>query len=203
MENIAKLETRIAKRDRKVPIKTFILVLIFIFGPVFYSHGAEHIVLYRLGAQDNIAWDQLKRYLGAKGYRISIYDGTDTIEKHVENVNKINKLKAAVFLAMDFGIGEKNQIMVAITTAKKGKGTILAIDEVPALYANESRELASSLASTFNKGVKEFPLFPLLGVDMPGIFLKITFTPDKTLEVLNKLHEGIQAYFKRGIKDER
>ena len=178
-------------------------MFIFIFGSVFYSHGAEHIVLYRLGAQDNIAWDQLKRYLGAKGYRISIYDGTDNIDKHVETVNKINKLKAAVFLAMDFGGGEKNQIMVAITTAKKGKGTILAIDEVPALYANESRELASSLASAFNKGIKEFPLFPLLGVDMPGIFLKITFTPDKTLEVLNKLHEGMQAYYKRGIKDER
>ena len=140
-------------------IKTITIILFFLFGPVFYSHGAEHIVLYRLGVQDNIAWDQLKRYLGAKGYRISIYDGTDNIDKHVETVNKINKLKAAVFLAMDFGVGEKNQFMVAITTAKKGKGAILAIDEVPALYANESRELASSLASTFNKGVKEFPLF--------------------------------------------
>jgi len=186
-----------------VRIKTFILTLIFIIIPVFYSHGAEHIVLYRLGSKETVAWDQLKRYLDAKGYRISIYDGTDNIEKHVETVNKINKLKAAVFLAMDFGVGEKNQIMVAITTAKKGKGTILAIDEVPALYANESRELASSLASTFNKGVKEFPLFPLLGVDMPGIFLKITFTPDQTLEVFNKLHEGIRGYFKRGMKDER
>ncbi len=38
---------------------------------------------------------------------------------------------------------------------------------------------------------------------MPGIYLKITFTPDKTLEVFNKLHEGIQGYFKRGMKDER
>lgn len=184
-------------------IKTFILTVIFVFVPVFYSYGAEHIVLYRLGSRETVAWDQLKRYLGAKGYRISIYDGTDNIEKHVEIVNKINKLKAAAIFAMDFGVGEKNQIMVAITTAKKGKGAILAIDEVPALYANESRELASSLASAFNKGIKEFPLFPLLGVDMPGIYLKITFTPDKTLEVFNKLHEGIQGYFKRGMKDER
>ncbi len=184
-------------------IISFILALIFVIVPVFYSHGAEHIVLYRLGAKDTIAWDQLKRYLGAKGYRISTYDGTEDIEKHVEIVNKINKLKASALFAMDFGVGEKNQIMVAITTAKKGKGTILAIDEVPALHVNESRELASSLASAFNKGVKELPLFPLLGVDMPGVFLKIMFTPDKTLEVFNKIHEGIQGYFKRGMKDER
>jgi hypothetical protein len=74
---------------------------------------------------------------------------------------------------------------------------------MPAIYANESRELASSLASAFNKGIKEFPLFPLLGVDMPGVFLKITYTHEKTLEVFNKLHEGMQRYFKRGMKDER
>jgi len=121
----------------------------------------------------------------------------------VEIVNRINKLKASAFLAMDFGVGEKDQVMVAITRAKRGKGTILAIDELPALYANESRELSSSLASVFDKGIKEFPLFPLLGVDMPGVFLKISFTPEKTLEVFARLHEGMQRYFKRGMKDER
>ncbi|HNS77599.1 MAG: hypothetical protein WBJ54_11800 [Syntrophorhabdus sp.] len=184
-------------------IKTFILIVIFFFAPVFYSHGNEHIVFYRLGAKDGVAWDQLKRYLGAKGYRISIFDGADNIEKHVEIVNRINKLKASAFLAMDFGVGEKDQVMVAITRAKRGKGTILAIDELPALYANESRELSSSLASVFDKGIKEFPLFPLLGVDMPGVFLKISFTPEKTLEVFARLHEGMQRYFKRGMKDER
>lgn len=184
-------------------IKTFILALIFVITPFFYSHGGEHIVLYRLGSKDTVAWDQFKRYLGAKGYRIHIVEGTDTIEKHVEIVNKINKLKAAAFFAMDFGISDKNQIMVAVTVAKKGQGNILAIDEVPALYANESRELASSLASAFNTGIKEFPLFPLLGVDMPGVYIKISFTPDKTLTVFNTLHEGIQGYFKRGMKNER
>lgn len=184
-------------------IKTFILIFIFIITPVFYSHGGEHIVLYRLGSKETVAWDQFRRYLIAKGYKISIFDGTDNIEKHVEIVNKINTLRAAAFFAMDFGIGDKNQIMVAITTAKKGNGNILAIDEVPFLYANESRELASSLASAFNKGIKEFPLFPLLGVDMPGVYVKIIFTPDKTLEVFSRLHEGMQGYFNRGRKNER
>lgn len=189
--------------DKKVTSRIVLLVLLFLFFPVFCSHGGEHIVLYRLGMKEPVAWDQLRRYLGAKGYKISMYDVPDNIEKHVENVNKINKLKASALFAMDLGAGEKNQIIVAVTTTKKGKGNILAIEEIPALYANESRELATSLASVFNKGVKEFPLFPLQGVDMPGVFLKISYTPDKTNEVFEKLHEGIQKYFKRGMKDER
>ena len=189
--------------DKKVTSRIVLLVLLFLFFPVFCSHGGEHIVLYRLGMKEPVAWDQLRRYLGAKGYKISMYDVPDNIEKHVENVNKINKLKASALFAMDLGAGEKNQIIVAVTTTKKGKGNILAIEEIPALYANESRELATSLASVFNKGVKEFPLFPLQGVDMPGVFLKIGYTPDKTNEVFEKLHEGIQKYFKRGMKDER
>ena len=189
--------------DKKVTSRIVLLVLLFLFFPVFCSHGGEHIVLYRLGMKEPVAWDQLRRYLGAKGYKISMYDVPDNIEKHVENVNKINKLKASALFAMDFGAGEKNQIIVAVTTPKKGKGNILAIEEIPALYANESRELATSLASVFNKGVKEFPLFPLQGVDMPGVFLKIGYTPDKTNEVFEKFHEGMQKYFKRGMKDER
>lgn len=189
--------------NKKVTTRIVLFVLVCLFFPVFCSHGGEHIVLYRLGMKDPVAWEQLRKYLGTKGYKASMYDGTDNIETHVENVNKINKLKASAFIAMDFGVGEKNQIIVAITTPKKGKGNILAIEEMPALYANESRELASSLASVFNKGVKEFPLFPLLGVDMPGVFLKITYTPDKTTEMLDKLHEGMKRYFKRGTKDER
>jgi len=189
--------------DKKITSRIVLLVLLFLFFPVFCSHGGEHIVLYRLGIKEPVAWDQLRRYLGAKGYKISMYDVPDNIEKHVENVNKINKLKASALFAMDFDAGEKNQIIVAVTTTKKGKGNILAIEEIPALYANESRELATSLASVFNKGVKEFPLFPLQGVDMPSVFLKIGYTPDKTNEVFEKLHEGIQKYFKRGMKDER
>lgn len=189
--------------SKKGIARKVVAVLIFVLVPIFYSHGGEHIVLYRLGAQDSASWDQLRRYLGAKGYRISVFDGTDNIDKHVENVNKINKLKASALVAMEFGAGDQNRAVVAVTTAKKGKGNILAIDEIPALYANESRELAISLATVFNRGVKEIPLFPLLGVDIPGVYIRINFTPDKTNEVLEKFHEGMQRYFKRGKSDER
>jgi N-acetylmuramoyl-L-alanine amidase len=153
--------------------------------------------------KDPAAWDQLRRYLGTKGYKVSMFDGSDAIEKHVENVNKINKLGASVFVAMDIGLSDQNRTVIAVTTAKKGKGNILAIDEIPALHVNESRELATSLAATFNKGVKEIPLFPLLGVDIPGVYVKIDYTPDKTNEVLQKFLEGMQRFFKRGKNDER
>jgi hypothetical protein len=188
------------KKGVALPIAFF---LCFLFIPVFYSHGGEHIVLYRLGAKDPAVWDQLRRYLGAKGYRVSMFDGSDSIERHIENVNRINKLGASVFIAVDLGVSDQNRAVIAVTTAKKGRGNILAIDEIPALYANESRELATSLASMFNKGVKEIPLFPLLGVDMPGLYVKIDYTPDKTSEVLEKFHEGLRRYFRRGKNDER
>jgi hypothetical protein len=188
---------------RRVIVTRALFVLFFVFFLISYSHGAEHIVLYRLGEKDPGAWDQLRRLLGGKGYRITMVDGSDNIDKHVESINKINKLKASAFIAMNLGASDQNRVIVAVTVAKKAKGNILAIDEVPAFYANESRELATSLASVFNKGVKEIPLFPLLGVDMPGVYMKIEFTPDKASEVLEKFNEGLQQYFKRGRNDER
>lgn len=189
--------------DKKVSLIQVSFILFFVLLPIFCSHAGEHIVLYRLGTKDPVAWEQLRKYLGARGYATSMYDGTNNIEKHVESVNKINKLRASAFIAMDLSVGETYQVVVAISTARKGRGNIPAIEEMPALYANESRDLATALASAFNKGVKELPLFPLLGVDMPGVYVKIAYTPDKAVEVYEKFYKGVQSYFKRGIKDER
>jgi hypothetical protein len=90
-----------------------------------------------------------------------------------------------------------------MSSARRGKGNILAIDEVPAVYANESRELATLFGSAFKKGVKELPLFPLLGIDMPGVFLKIECTPDQMNDVIDKVGDSLQKYFRKGMKDER
>lgn len=184
---------------RKTVTRVAFFVFLWVLFPVFCSHGGEHIVLYRLGVKDPVPWEQLRTFLGKKGYRVTEYDGTESIEKHVEHVNKINQLKASVFLALDFGYGEKKRVVVAVTTPRKGRGNILAIDEVPALHANESRELATSLAQVFDKGVKEIPLFPVLGVDMPAVLLKIACAGGNASEMMEKLHEGLGRYFKRGI----
>lgn len=180
-----------------------LFVIVFLLFPFFCSHAEEHIVFYRFGIKDPAAWNQLRTYFVTKGYRISFYEGADNLEGHVENVNRINRLNASILIAMDYSVSSKNRLMVAVTTAKKGKGNIRAFDEVPAVHETESRALAGLVAGAFKKNVKEFPLFPLLGVDMPGIFLGVESTPDQSTEVLDKLHDSLQKYFKRGRKDER
>jgi hypothetical protein len=177
-----------------------LFIIIFLLLPFFHSQAGEHVVLYRIGEKDPVAWNLLSKYFTSKGYNVSTYEGTDSLEKHIENVNRINKGKGSLLLAIDFNIGETNHVLIAITDAKKGKGNVLAIEEVPAIHESNSKELATLLASSFNRGVKQLPLFPLLGVDMPGIFLRMECTKEKAGEMLNKLHDSLQKYFRRGIK---
>lgn len=200
---ISNLCTRMQRSGEDRGTVKRLLVVAFLLFPFFCSHAEEHVVFYRFGTKDQIVWNQLGKYFVTKGYRVSFYDGADNLERHVENVNRINRLNASLLIAMDYNIGDKNRLMVAVTTAKKGKGNILAIDEVPAAHGAESRELASLVAGVFKTNVKELPLFPLLGVDMPGIFLGVESTPDRSTEIFDKLHESLQKYFKRGRKDER
>jgi hypothetical protein len=171
--------------------------------PFFYSQAGEHIVLYHVGEKDPVAWSLFNKYFSDKGYIINTYEGTDSLEKHIENVNKINKGKGSLLLAIDFNVGEINHAFVAITDVKKRNGNVLTIDEVPAIHVDDSREFATLFASSFNKGIKQLPLFPLLGVDMPGVLLKMECTKENVSEMLNKLHESLQKYFRRGIKNER
>lgn len=158
--------------------------------------------MYRFGTPDPVIWDQVRRHLVSKGFKTSVYDGAGTLDKHIENVNRINRLRASLLLAMDFRLGEKTQYLVAVTTGRRGMGNILAIDEVPSLYVNLSKELANILAGAYERKVTEFPLFPLLGVDMPGVYLNIECTPGQTSQVLEKLSDSLQKYFRKGKSDE-
>jgi hypothetical protein len=155
-----------------------------------------------MGDRDPALWSVLKKYFTGKGYGVSIYEGADNIEKQIQNANKINKEKAAVFLAVELVPSEKEGIFVAISKAKKGKGSILEIDEVPAAHSGDSEELALSLAAPFGVKIKRLPLFALLGVDVPGAFLKIDCPKDRLGEIFNKLNEGLQKYLNRGVQDE-
>jgi len=51
--------------------------------------------------------------------------------------------------------------------------------------------------------VKHVPLFPLLGVDMPGIFLRLECSQDKVREALGLLHGSIQSYLRRDVVHEK
>jgi hypothetical protein len=172
----------------------------FLLFPFFCSYGGEHVVLYQVGEKDPVASALLKKYLAGKGYRVSVFDGTDNIEKHVELANKINKLKASLLLAVEFGFGEEEAIVIAVTDAKKKSGQVLAIQDVPAVHSVGSKEFAGLVAGAFNKKVLELPLFPLLGIDMPGVFMGIACQKEKANEVLAKVVDSMQKYFGKGAR---
>lgn len=166
-----------------------------------YAEG--QVVFCRIGDVQPDAWGLLKRYLSGKGLAVTTYDGTNSIEKHIEITNRINRGKASLFIAMDFSIGEKETVLVAVSNARRGQGTIHPIDEVPAVHIVSSREAAGSIASAFGTKVQELPLFPLLGVDMPGVFMRIESTQERTEAALDALYNGLELYFKRGTRNEK
>ncbi|MCX5811599.1 MAG: hypothetical protein NT178_03530 [Proteobacteria bacterium] len=183
-------------------MKVFIILVCILF-PLFCSFAGEHIILYRTGEKDQNAWSLLKKYFDSKGYNVSIYEKPETFEKHLENANRINRANALLMLAIDFRIGDKDDVFVAVTNSKKGSGKFLTIEEIPAQHIVRSTEIAKCVASSFGKTVKELPLLPLHGVDMPGVFLRMECTKDKTGETLNTLNDCLQKYFMRGIKNEK
>ncbi|MBA4418675.1 MAG: hypothetical protein C0392_12320 [Syntrophus sp. (in: bacteria)] len=188
---------------RESHMKGVIVILFFLWAlliPFFCSYGGEHIVLYQVGEKDPAVATMLKKLLAGKGYGMSVLEGTDSIEKHVELANKINKLRASLFLALNFSFSEQENVLVAITDAKKKTGQILAVEDVPAIHAADSREYAVIVADLFNKKVIELPLFPLLGIDMPGVLLRVECQKEKVNEVLGKISDSIQKYFGRGMK---
>jgi hypothetical protein len=179
-----------------------ILTCIFLLIPFFTLHARDNIIFYQMGDRNPALWSMLKTYFTGKGYGVSIYEGADSIEKQIQNANRIGKEKAAIFLAVELIPSEKEGVFVAISKAKRGKGNILEIDEVPAAHGADSEELAMSIAAPFGVKIKRLPLFAFLGIDIPGAFLKIDCPRDKTGEIFNKLNEGLQKYLNRGVKDE-
>jgi len=182
--------------------RCFILLFIFLLLPLFPLYGRDNIVFYQIGDKDPVLWNGLKKYLTGKGYGVILYQGTDNVDQQISNANKITREKAALFLVAELVPSEKEDIFIAIPNAKRGKGKILEIDEIPAVHSTDSEELALSLASPFGVRIKRLPLFAFLGIDMPGAFLKVYCPKEKTRETFNKLNEGLQKYFARGEKDE-
>ena len=177
---------------------TALLILLLSFA-VGYGAGPG-VVLYRVGdsGQDAVAF--IKQYLEGKGYQVALYQGESVIEKHVEKANVINRSAAKVFIAVEMTVGEKRRVMVALTEAKKGDGRFLTIDEVPERFAEESRILADAIAGSFGVRVKQMPLFPLLGISMPGIFIRAQLAEADFQDVANKLYVGMEKYFSEGVR---
>lgn len=186
---------------RRISVKTALLSC-FLSCFALSCYAAEHIVLYRLGERDAPHWESCRKHLQKKGYRVSMYDGAGTIEKQVENVNRINRERAVALVALDLRAGTKNRAVVAVDNAKAEKSRFLTIREIPALHAAESRQMATALAGSFRTFVKELPLFPLLGIDLPGLFLHVEYVPENLPAALEMLSDGLNKYFGRSAPDE-
>jgi hypothetical protein len=174
---------------------------VFLLLPFFYSYGAQHIVLYHVGERDQEAQALLKKHIAAKGFIVSAYDGAVTVEKQVELANRINRLRANLFIAVEITFGEEESVTVAVSNAKREEGQqLLAIEEVPALYTGLSREFARLVSERFEAKVFDLPLFPLLGIDMPGVFMRIVCPREQANDILSGLTDSMQKYFSKGTK---
>ena len=179
-----------------------VLAVLFVLLLGVQAHAAGHnIVFYRIGESGQEAWTLLKTYFEGKGYGVTIVQGETVIEKHVEKINSINRGSGSVFLAVELIPGALSRVMVAESDASQGEGRILAIDEMPARFARESDRLAADVAAPFKVKVKHLPLFPLLGVTMPGIVVKLEFSEGQTLlGMIAKVYGGVETYFSERIK---
>ena len=148
------------------------LILLLLSSIACYAAGPG-IAIYRVGngGQQGVAF--IKQYLETKGYQVSLYQGESVIEKHAEKASLINRSSAGLFLAIEMTVGEKFHVMVARTVARKGDGRFLTIAEVPERFAADSQVFADAIAESFGVKVKQMPLFPLLGISMPGIFIRM------------------------------
>lgn len=175
-------------------------LLVFLYSSAFAS---EHIVFYAIGEKKVSEFNMLKRYFEKKRFKVSMFNMTNDIEEHLNNINRINSLKANMFIAFNFDFVDNEGCFIAIFTPSVNPGRFNTIEEVPGVHGADSRILAGSIASFFNVRVKELPLFPLIGVDMPGVFVNIQTQKDKINIIFEKLYSGIENYLKKGKQDER
>lgn len=184
------------KRRWLFPGAKTLFMAILLLASSSAAPGAERIVvLYRMTDGNQPAWEAIRQQLETKGYGVIVYQGEVDIEKHLEKVNRINRGPAAICLALDMITKDKPRTMVIEPEEKKGEGRFLAIDEIPGQFTDESRRLASDVGDAFQVKVKKLPLFPLLGVNMPGAFVRIESREDGFNDAIAKTCAGIDKYF--------
>jgi len=176
------------------------LILFFLHTSVF---AAENIVFYLIGEQKASEINTIKRYFEKKKFKVNIFSLVGQVDRHLDNINKINSLKASMLIAFNIEITDSEGCFIAIYNPPIKPGRFKAIEEAPGFYGAESKNLAGAIASSFNVRVKEIPLFPLIGLDMPSVFVNIQTHKDGINLAFDKLYSGIENYLKRGKKDER
>ncbi len=181
------------------------------------SFGADTLAVYQMGAKEQVPWIVFKDVFKERGYDVLLLQGETRLEKHIEKMGKINRSQAKFLLAIELSYGEEANLLVAMTDQKGAEGAqvgpgssppgtsnrFLPIDQLPGKYASQSRRLAEAVAASYNVKVKHLSLFPLVGADMPGIFLRIECKQDKAREMVGLLARSIQNYVRRDVSHER
>ncbi|HVN22696.1 MAG TPA: hypothetical protein VMT71_01895 [Syntrophorhabdales bacterium] len=205
----------------KATLALLVAVVLFAAGAEFCS-GADSFAAYQVTGTDPQFWSMTRDFLKEKGYEVLYQQGESDLERHLEKMSRINRSPAKFLLAMELAPGPNKSVLVAMTDRKEqGSGGVLqkdtppfapdasagrrffAIDDLQGKYSADSGMLADSVATSFQVKVKHVPLFPLLGANMPGIFLRIECKQDAMREMLGLLHSGIQNYLRRDISHER
>jgi hypothetical protein len=174
--------------------------LLLAYTPLAFA--AEHIILYQVGRTQPAHMALFKKTLTAKGYRVKVFEGSANLEKHLETASRMNREKADAVIALDLKPGDTSRAVIAASIANKGTGRFFAVEEVQSAHEERSLELAVALASQFKAGIKRFPLFPLLGVDTPGVFVRLQFSQESMGEMFEDFYEGLQKYFGRSTTNE-
>lgn len=102
-----------------------LLVCIFLLIPFFSLHARDNIIFYQMGDRNPALWSILKTYFTGKGYGVSIYEGADSIEKQIQNANKIGKEKAAIFLAVELVPSEKRASLLPYQRRREERAVFL------------------------------------------------------------------------------
>lgn len=172
-------------------------------------YAEDNLIFYNTGKRDSVAWGVLKEYFSSKNYALSFFQGDGAIERHLEKVNRINTFKLGAFVAVEFTFGYEKHVMVAIAEYGKGgeagkkkefdgRGRLLwGVEELPARHEAQSKRLAELVAAPLQVKVKRVPLFPLLGVDMPGVFVSVQCRKEEARSLLTMLDSALQKYFRR------
>lgn len=185
-----------------------LLSVLFVFILFTSCYAEDNLVFYNAGKRDLAAWTVLKEYFSSRSYTVSFYQGDGGIERHLDKTTRINTVKSGIFVAIEFAFGEEKHVMVGMTpgegsasgtrTEFDGRRRLLwGVDELPAKHEAQSKRLAELVAAQFQVTVKRMPLFPLVGVDMPGIFISIQCNKEEAGSLLTMLDTALQKYYRR------
>lgn len=189
-------------------MKHLVLSVLFAFILFTPCYAEDNLVFYNAGKRDVAAWGALRDYFSSRTYAVSFYQGDGGVERHLDKTTRINTIKSGAFVAIEFAFGEEKHVMVAMTpgdgnspgtrTEFDGRRRLLwGVDELPAKHEAQSKQLASLVAAQFQVTVKRVPLFPLIGVDMPGIFISIQCNKEEAGSLLAMLDTALQKYYRR------